>query len=282
MSHLGIFESIDDAMFVANEQGHIIETNHAFSTTFGPNTHLQPITEIWPEISKSWDASINAARAGKQLRIDVQATSVDGRSLVFDVRTFAFDQTGAVEQLIAVVTRDVTAERNNRNLLEIQSTTDSLTGAYNRSQLDVLLDLEIRAARRRKTTGCFMFIDIDGFKSINDDFGHDAGDRVLKEISAVLHTNLRDSDVVGRIGGDEFGVILIDADQDSGVSKAKQLVTALKTSVRTSGDNGIKVSIGISVFPAQGENPEDVMKHADTAMYKAKEHQDEHVETWQG
>ncbi len=282
MSHLGIFESIDDAMFVANEHGHIIETNHAFSTTFGSNTHLQPVSEIWPEISKSWDASISTAEAGKQLRIDVKASSVGGRSLVLDVRTFAFDQSGQAEQLIAVVTRDVTAERNNRNLLEIQSTTDSLTGAYNRSQLDVLLDLEIRAARRRKTTGCFMFIDIDGFKPINDEFGHDEGDRVLKEISAVLHKNLRDSDVIGRIGGDEFGVILIDADQDSGVMKANQLASALNRSVRTSDDNGIKVSIGISVFPAQGENPEVVMKHADSAMYQAKEHPDEHVEIWQG
>jgi len=140
MSYLGIFESIDDAMFVANEQGHIIETNHAFSTSFGPNTHLQPITEIWPEISKSWDASINAARVGKQLRIDVQASSVDGRSLVFDVRTYSFDQSGTVEQLIAVVTRDVTAERNNRNLparCTTRSRNPSCTATQNNRMLHV-------------------------------------------------------------------------------------------------------------------------------------------------
>ncbi len=281
MSHLGIFESIDDPMFVTNALGDIVETNHAFSTVLGPNTHLQPVTDIWPEIADIWEASLAAADSGKQLRTDVRAHSLDGRELVYDLRTFAFVQTDASERLVAGIARDVTAERKNASLLEIQATTDSLTSAYNRRQLEVLLTQAIRSARRRKTVGSFIFIDVDNFKSINDNFGHDQGDRVLKQISEVLHKNLRDSDVVGRLGGDEFGVILTDSNEKFGSLKALQIAKALNQSVKKTGTEGIEVSIGLAIYPLNSEYAEDIIKYADTAMYRAKKQQGSSVEVWE-
>jgi diguanylate cyclase len=107
-----------------------------------------------------------------------------------------------------------------------------LTSAYNRRQLEVLLTQAIRSARRRKKVGSFILIDVDNFKWINDNFGHDQGDRVLKQISEVLHKNLRNFDVIGRLGGDEFGVILTDSNEEFGSLKALQIAKALNRSVK--------------------------------------------------
>ena len=281
MSHLGIFESIDDPMFVMNAIGDIVETNHAFSTVLGSNTHLQPVTDIWPEIADIWESSLAAADSGKQLGNDVRAHSLDGREFVYDLRTFAFVQAAASERLVAGIARDVTAERKNASLLEIQATTDVLTSAYNRRQLEVLLTQAIRSARRRKKVGSFILIDVDNFKWINDNFGHDQGDRVLKQISEVLHKTLRDSDVVGRLGGDEFGVILTDSNEEFGSLKALQIAKALNRPVKKTGTEGIEVSIGLSIFPLHSEHAEDIIKHTDTAMYRTKKQQGSSVEVWE-
>jgi diguanylate cyclase (GGDEF)-like protein len=283
MSHLGIFESIDDPLFVANAKGQIVETNNAFSAVLGKANSPRTVIDVWPEIAEIWEPALTAADYGKQLRIDVNATSVDGRRLIFDVRIFTTEseQSDSSERLIVAVARDVTAERSNVNQLELKATTDSLTNAYNRGQLAVLLTQSISSAQRRKTTGCFLYIDIDKFKSINDNFGHDEGDRVLREISEYLQSNLRNSDVVGRLGGDEFGVILTDANQESGAVKANQIATALNSSITVGNSDDVtalKVSIGLAVFPNPEELAEDVIKRADTAMYRAKKLPGSHVE----
>lgn len=284
MSHLGIFESIEDLVFVTNTHGNIVETNRALSTTLGTNQPLQPVTDIWPEIADIWESSLAAANSGKQLRVDVSAMSVDGRELIFDVRTFAIDQTDSSERLIVAVARDVTAERKNAKLLEIQATTDGLTSVYNKTQLAILLSQSISSAQRRKVTGCFLFIDVDKLKIINDDLGHDEGDRVLREISKLLQETLRDSDIVGRLGGDEFRVILTDASKESGAMKAHQIANVLNSSITIDdSDNatGLEVSIGLAVFPESGDYAKDVIKRADTAMYRAKKHPGSSVEVWE-
>jgi len=159
-------------------------------------------------------SALAASSMGKQLRVDVDAKSADGRDLVFDVRLSALDDRESDDNSLVIAARDVTADRTRANTLEIQATTDPLTGAFNRGQMEVLLDQAIRSARRRKMIGCFIFTDIDYFKTINDSHGHDEGDRILKRIARVLHENLRNSDVVGRFGGDEFAAILTDSDPD--------------------------------------------------------------------
>ena len=156
-----------------------------------------------------------------------------------------------------------------------------LTSAYNRRQLEVLLTQAIRSARRRKKVGSFILIDVDNFKWINDNFGHDQGDRVLKQISEVLHKNLRNFDVIGRLGGDEFGVILTDSNEEFGSLKALQIAKALNRPVKKTGTEGIEVSIGLAIFPLHSEHAEDIIKHADTAMYRAKKQHGSSGEVWE-
>lgn len=281
MSILEIFNSIDDPAFTADSEGRIVESNPAFTVMLGTVTPRQLITDVWPEMEYVWRSALSASSAGKQMRVDVSAKSVDGRDLVFDVRLSALKDHESTDNVLVAVARDVTADRSRANHLEIQATIDPLTGAFNRRQLEVLLDQAIRSARRRKVTGCFIFIDIDNFKSINDSHGHDEGDRVLKRIVAVLHENLRDSDVVGRFGGDEFAAILTDSDPDSGPIKAQQVAIALGEITVKGGDKGIKASIGLTVFPIENDRVEDILKRADVAMYRAKEAQGRMVEVWE-
>ena len=283
MSRLGIFNSIDDPAFIAYGEGRLIKSNLAFTAMLGPVTAWQLITDLWPEMNDVLRSALAASSMGKQLRVDVAAKSADGRDLVFDVRLSALDDRESDDNSLVVVARDVTADRTRANLLEIQATTDPLTGAFNRGQMEVLLDQAIRSARRRKMTECFIFIfiDIDDFKTINDSHGHDEGDRILKPIARVLHENLRNSDVVGRFGGDEFAVILTDSDPDSGPVKAQQIARILNLIPANTSDIGINVSIGLTVFPIENDRVEDVVKRTDTAMYSAKEAQSVKVEVWE-
>jgi len=214
MSRLVIFNSIDDPDFIAYGEGRLIKSNLAFTAMLRPVTARQLITDLWPEMNDVLRSALAASSMGKQLRVDVAAKSADGRDLVFDVRLSALDDRESDDNSLVIAARDVTADRTRANTLEIQATTDPLTGAFNRGQMEVLLDQAIRSARRRKMIGCFIFTDIDYFKTINDSHGHDEGDRILKRIARVLHENLRNSDVVGRFGGDEFAAILTDSDPD--------------------------------------------------------------------
>jgi diguanylate cyclase (GGDEF)-like protein/PAS domain S-box-containing protein len=280
MSRLGILESTDDPAFIADDAGQIVETNKAFQKIFGSVISEDQNAQPWPELIPFWKPAKAANASGKQLRVDVKANAISSRELVFDVRLFDINEAGSSTKLVAGVARDVTAERAHASDLEVQATIDPLTGAYNHGQIEILLSQAIRTARRRKITGCFIFIDADNFKSINDSFGHDEGDRVLKQIVTVLKENLRDSDVVARFGGDEFGAILTDSDPVSGPIKAQQLADALKDISIEGRDDGVAVSIGLAVYPNSGETAYDVIKQADTAMYKAKATEGKSVEVW--
>jgi diguanylate cyclase (GGDEF)-like protein/PAS domain S-box-containing protein len=280
MSRLGIFESIVDPAFVADTEGSLIESNSTFDELLGSSQIGLQIAEVWPQAAEFWQPALAAGASGKQLRVDIRANAVDGRELVFDVRMFQVDDYETGERTVVGVARDVTAERFQAHEMEINATTDSLTGAFNQGQMEVLLSQAIRSARRRKTTSCFIFIDVDDFKSINDTYGHDEGDSVLTRIVGVLHANLRDSDVIARIVGDEFGVILTDSDPVSGPVKAAQIRLALNAVAVNGNPNGILVSIGLTVFPLENDQAGDVIKRADTAMYTAKRTQSQEVEVW--
>jgi diguanylate cyclase (GGDEF)-like protein len=241
----------------------------------------QSILDIWPEISEFWQPALAASESGKQLRVDIAAVDREGRSLVLDVRLFLTGGHDTTSNSVAVVARDVTADRDHVRNLEIQATTDPLTGAYNRNQLEVLLTQAMRSAKRRKTTGCLLFLDIDGFKKINDMYGHDEGDQTLKTFVSVLKENLRASDVIARFGGDEFGAVLADSDLESGLAKAQQLVDALAKLKSADNSEGIVVSIGLAVFPGHGDYASDIIKSADVAMYRAKRHPGRTVMAWE-
>ena len=286
VSHLGIFEPISDLVFIVDLDGRMIEANAAFALFFGSRGSAsagtgQSILDIWSEVGEFWQPALSAGESGKQLRVDITAVDREGRSLVLDVRLSVTGAADTTSNSVVVIARDVTADRDHVKNLEIRATTDPLTGAHNRNQLEVLLTQAIRSAVRRKTIGCFLYLDIDRFKQINDTHGHEEGDQVLKTIVTVLQNNLRASDVIARFGGDEVGAVLIDTDLESGLEKAQQLVDVLGNIKPADNSDGIGVSIGLAAFPRNGSYASDIIKSADMAMYRAKRDPGRAIMAWE-
>ncbi|WP_373498053.1 diguanylate cyclase domain-containing protein [Desulfococcus sp.] len=149
---------------------------------------------------------------------------------------------------------------------------DRLTGLPNRALFLDRLDQAIRDARRYGRRFGLMFIDLDGFKSVNDTLGHDAGDEVLVQVAGRLNHCLRDSDTVARMGGDEFTAILPAVDSPVSAHRvAKKIIEALNQPFHVSGHAPqVGASIGISLYPEDGTELDILLKKADKAMYQAK------------
>jgi len=172
-----------------------------------------------------------------------------------------------VEMLKAVA--DQAAVAINKAQLWDMAVTDSLTGLYVRRYFMVKLHEEVHRAERYNNILSIVMADLDRFKNINDTYGHDVGDRVLKEIGRFLQQNVRDLDMVARYGGEEFVIMIPEAAKDAACSMSERL---RKKFSRLKFENlpQITMSLGIATFPFDGKQPEDLLKKADAAMYAAK------------
>ncbi len=171
------------------------------------------------------------------------------------------------------VGRDITEIALARERISSLAYSDALTGLANRTSLGPSLEQAVQRMRRRNGRLALVFVDLDGFKQINDALGHDAGDALLVEVGARLRRHLRSGDVVARLGGDEFLVVLEDVNDLAPVEAvAKKLLGEIKRPYQLAGRAAaVTASIGISVFPDDAVDGSALMKHADTAMYAAKQ-----------
>lgn len=166
-------------------------------------------------------------------------------------------------------------QRLRHSLLQVQhlANHDVLTGLPNRALFVDRLQRAILKARREKSLFALLYIDIDHFKQINDQYGHAAGDEVLKACCNRMMASIRDSDSLGRLGGDEFVVLLEDLrDPQDALEIAKKFQAAVSLGVSASGEQiATSVSIGIAVFPLDSDSAEGLFKRADAAMYRSKQ-----------
>ena len=171
------------------------------------------------------------------------------------------------------VGRDVTEIALARERISSLAYSDGLTGLSNRTSLGPSLEQAVQRARRRKARIAAVFIDLDGFKQINDLYGHDAGDALLVEVAQRLRANLRASDLVARLGGDEFLVVLENVPEVAPVEiVAKKLLGELARPYRLAGrEANVTASIGISMLPDDAADAPALVKHSDMAMYAAKQ-----------
>jgi len=157
--------------------------------------------------------------------------------------------------------------------LEDQAARDSLTGLYNHGALEDFIDREIARRKRTQEGACFIMIDIDHFKLVNDTYGHQAGDQILKEISRILVSCVRAGDIVGRYGGEEFAIFIDLYDPDSISAFCERIRSAIEnhTFKTASGDVRVTVSLGFCCQRVNEETkPFDIIKRADGALYRAK------------
>lgn len=156
--------------------------------------------------------------------------------------------------------------------LQELSDRDYLTGLYNRRKFEEFLGYEVKRSLRHRHKFTVLMIDLDNFKYINDTYGHASGDLVLKEVTDIFSSNLRNADILARIGGDEFAVILPETPYENGHAVVEKLRSSLeKTPISLMFDQvSLTASFGIAEYPEQGENIESLLTGSDLAMYKAK------------
>jgi diguanylate cyclase (GGDEF)-like protein/PAS domain S-box-containing protein len=168
---------------------------------------------------------------------------------------------------------DVTARVEQDRRTRHEADTDPLTGLANRRALERTLNAALaRAGARSRSVGLLM-VDLDGFKAVNDTFGHAAGDEALREVARRLKRSVRERDLVARLGGDEFVVVLTDLGDRSGAVQhsVERITDALTDPIAFDGASvTLGAALGVATFPADGANAADLLAHADRAMYAAK------------
>jgi diguanylate cyclase (GGDEF)-like protein len=166
------------------------------------------------------------------------------------------------------------ANLNLRESLRIQSIRDPLTGLFNRRYMEESLEREIRRAMRKELLLSILMVDIDHFKAFNDAWGHEAGDAILREIASLFQQQMRAEDIACRYGGEEFLLVLPEADVDAAQKSAERLLSGVRSmQVAHYGKvlEGVTLSIGIACFPGHATTPVSLIHAADAALYRAKE-----------
>lgn len=168
--------------------------------------------------------------------------------------------------------QDVTTRHQAEERVRFAAEHDTLTGLANRSLLMEQLECQLSLAKRHHHLLALLFIDLDGFKPINDQFGHQVGDHVLQVIAERFGKELRREDLLCRVGGDEFVVLVPHAgSMDDLMTLATKLVTTSRMPIRTSEHTvSLSASVGIAVYPDHGDHSDQLIAAADQAMYAAK------------
>ena len=223
---------------------------------------------------------IAATLQGEPQNFEQERTRADGTK-GYVLSRYIPDMDGENVRGFFVISSDVTELKQTQQSLEKRiedlyslATTDVLTGLSNRRNLLEKIQFEIERAKRYEQSVMFFMLDIDHFKNINDTFGHDAGDAVLKGLGALLQETMRTSDHVGRLGGEEFGILLIGALPQQAAVIAERLRKRVEAMVVWHNDweMHFTVSIGMADLQTGVENPlADMMKRADLALYRAKQ-----------
>lgn len=162
------------------------------------------------------------------------------------------------------------ALRRSLELRRDAARTDLLTGLANRRALNEALAGEVQRARRYSTTFAVAYLDLDGFKQINDTLGHEAGDRVLGTVGATLAREVRDADLAARVGGDEFVVLMPETDLTGARTLMERVVEVLRREFERHGIEKLTTSVGVHASTGLPQEPEEIIRRADDLMYEAK------------
>ncbi len=173
-----------------------------------------------------------------------------------------------IEKVNVNLKQKIKQELQKNSKLEKLAVTDKLTGLYNRVQLDDVLDFGVNKAIRYNTNISIIFIDIDKFKSINDTYGHQVGDQILKHFSKILQSNIRKTDIAGRWGGEEFLIICHETNIECSLNLAENLRVVIENTTFKHIKN-LTASFGIAVLEEK-DSVHSLIQRADRALYKAK------------
>jgi diguanylate cyclase (GGDEF)-like protein len=248
------------------ERGHDLSTiNQVFLHEI--NDPL-PVGQVKPALHQGGDAALKVQERGDDLSLANQAMGKEIRERKRLERKLAESEMELADTQAQLSDSQVQEKRSRHLALH-----DVVTGLPNRSLLDDRLRNALAQARRHAWRFAVMFIDLDRFKSINDSYGHDVGDKVLKIVAGRLQSSVRGADSVGRQGGDEFLYLMLEIRDEAHVANAAAKI--IENIAQPCEFDGLKLtikpSIGIALYPLDGKSAEVLLKNADSAMYKAKQ-----------
>ncbi len=264
-------QSTAPQIIVAGDGSRILNVNAAACSLFGFSRQTLkdiPLTNLI--ISKAGAQELYNSLSEKGVTV-TKCRVADGqeRDLEIYKSTLTLDN----RMCFYLVIHDITERVRTEQHVRYQAYFDPLTQLPNRNHLFEHLRQLIASHRREEQTLALLFIDLDRFKQVNDNLGHDIGDKLLQQVAHRLRDRLRESDMLSRLGGDEFTVILPHLRDEMDASHvAKTLLTQLHEPFHIeSYEVGLGASIGITIYPRDGSDPSTLLKHADIAMYKAKD-----------
>ncbi|WP_431854542.1 bifunctional diguanylate cyclase/phosphodiesterase [Azospirillum sp.] len=260
-------------ILILDAEGRVLDCNPMIGRFMGaPADEVIGFNMITDARDQSLAPAIRRAATGEPVEIETQYISTLGnKSGFYHVHFQPVYRNDALMFVLAFVD-DVTERKAAEQRVHYLAHYDALTGLPNRTLLQDRLAHAIAAAKRSSGTVAVLFLDLDHFKVINDSLGHTIGDEVLKDVAVRLQRALREVDTVGRLGGDEFIIVLPDAGSAADVARvAARILDCVCEPMRIKDrDFTISPSIGISLYPADGEDGERLIKNADAAMYQAK------------
>ncbi len=293
-----VINTIPEPVFVKNNEHRCIILNQAYCQFVGYPLEIlmeKSDYEIFPkqEADVFWAEDERVFQTGQAQENEEELTDAFGAThLVATKKSLHKDAAGNL--FLVGIIRDITKQKRAEQELRQTATElilanielklsedrlrslayhDTLTGLGNRKKFHEALNQSLTWAQSNNQLVALMFLDLDGFKQVNDTLGHDTGDQLLRVVAQRLTNSLRSSDIVSRLGGDEFTVILSGIPQaDYAATVAEKILEALSQVFVLEGKNAfITVSIGISIYPKDGETEDTLIKQADLAMYRAKQ-----------
>ena len=276
----GLLEAAPDAMVVVNQRGEIVLLNVQAENQFGYSRDElvgQKVQSIIPEgfaerlIADGARSAADALAQQIGTGIELSGRRKDGSE--FPIEIMLSPLKSAEGTLVTTAIRDISVRKNAEAQITHSAQHDSLTGLPNRVLLNDRIGQAIASAPRYSRQVAVLFLDLDGFKHINDSLGHSTGDRLLQIVAKRLRRCVRTSDTVSRQGGDEFAVLLPEAEQweDAAFIAGRMLESVAQAYSLDGHDLHVTASIGVSLYPEDGPDAETLIKNADTAMYQAKQ-----------
>ena len=273
-----VFNNTLDAIFITDVAGKILRINKTFTDMTGFSE--EEVIDKTPSIMKSehqtkefyeelWRGALSEGHA----QFEIWNRRKDGDVFVaIESITTIKDENEKIKYFIATL-HDITARKNAEERVVHMAHYDPLTDLPNRVLFQDRFSHSIEIAKRKKEKIALAFIDIDGFKKVNDTKGHPIGDKLLIELGKKIVSCVRNSDTVSRLGGDEFTIIFENLSKaDSVVPMCENILEELRKEVIIDGQAiFVSASIGVSVYPDDGQDIHKLIQHADTAMYKAKD-----------
>ena len=269
-----LIEQSSDGIVVLDQGGKVHEANRRFAEMLGYSIEEAHDLHVW-----DWDTQWTREQLLGMIRsvgssgdrFETNHRRKDGSTIQVEICT-----NGAIcggQKLVFCVCRDITERKQMERKLSDMATHDALTGLPNRILLTDRFDVAVAQAKRRTNNVAIMMLDLDHFKYVNDTLGHDIGDKLLKAAGNMLVSSVRKSDTVARIGGDEFVLLFPEINNLRSIHRiAQKILDDFKKPFHLDGHRiSITTSIGIAVYPSDGNNFESLLTSADKAMYQAKE-----------